>query len=409
MEKSYLRYRSSFTCGLITSPKCNIARDPANGNVLCGSARDVVCWDLQLGSVSCVLRGEVEDSGHMASPLDGARGEVVALAVPESAESKAGLRRAVAAAYAGGMLRVWRGRDELDRMEFDGHRGAVSLLRWCPAACSLCSGGANGDVLVWDAVAGSGSCRLRGHTAPVTDGCFVGRGWFDQKVRRVVVTAARDALIKVWDVDAEHCTQTVACEDTVRGIDCCDDEVAAAGEGSQLQLWRWSDNLEQASSMRRQRPSEACTQLRFSTHGGRTIATLTSNALEVYRRRDREVAERKAKKRRKKRKEEALLTVGDEWETLAVIFPEDKPRSFTFEATDLDFVIGTRSNTLERHRIAAHDDDPTLVSKVEVTGHRSAVRSVSLSADAKAVAAASIAGAFSKTIRLLLCSLPGDL
>lgn len=403
MEKSYLRYRSGWSCGVVTSPRCNIAFDPVRGEVVCGSVRDVVCWQAEVGNVESVLRGEVEDSGYETSALEGARGEVVAVAVPSSSRED-GLRLALAAGYASGLVRVWRGRDELDRFDLDGHRGAVAALRWCPAACSLCSGGPNGDVVVWDVVAGSGSCRLRGHASVAADCCFLA-GWDRPGQRRILVTVAHDALVKIWDVDAEHCMQTVVCEGRARAVDRGGLEAAAAGDFGEVRWWVWEEEaIVERGATKRARPGEPCAQLRFCP-GQERIAALTPTALEVYRRSD--------KKKRKR---------SSEWVAIAVVFPEDKPRSFAWESPDT-VVFGTRHNTIERHaHRAEREDDQTLLGKVEVTGHRSAVRSVSLSADGQALAAASTAGIklwrtgdgrLSRSVRakkaLAVKFLPGDL
>lgn len=396
MDKSYLRYRSSWASGVICSAKCNI--DVSDGVVACGSVRDVVCWDMSLGTSTQVLRGEVEESGYATSPLDGARGEVVRVAY---GKKDSATQLALAAGYASGLVRVWRGRDEDDRVEVDGHRGAVTVLRWCPAACRVCSGGANGDFVVWDALSGGGSCRLRGHSGQATDCCFVGRGWDDDldPAQKLLVTTARDALLKVWDVDAEHCVQTVyggGVESALRGVDYGSGRICAAGEGSELRVWHFDENefANNGSSMRRSRPSEPCTQLRFMSNDGKRIGLLTTTALEVYARRSADVVKKKTKRRLKRKAHEEeedsslqqLPTAGDEWELLAVVFPEEKPRSFACWSQSVVY-FGTKNNTLEKHRVAGEE---SLIGKIEVPGHRSAVRAVSCRENA--VAAASTSG-----------------
>ena len=179
-----------WAAGAICSPRSNIAA-LGDGRLVCGAVRDVVSWDARTGEVSSY--GAPEPRGGAAeSATDGPRGEVVAVAV--------GVDGAVAAAYASGLVRCWpRGaKDVEDSSDFDGHRAPVGALRWCPAridgarkryfcsgastrgesleramlfarlsqaAATLCSGGANGDVVLWDVVAERGAARLRGATA----------------------------------------------------------------------------------------------------------------------------------------------------------------------------------------------------------------------------------------------------
>ena len=80
MEKNYLRYAPQWFAGVITSPRAPVAALPNTKEVVCGAGRDVVCWRVRTGERTRTLRRGDETDLVGASPLDGPRGEVVAVA-----------------------------------------------------------------------------------------------------------------------------------------------------------------------------------------------------------------------------------------------------------------------------------------------------------------------------------------
>lgn len=69
----------------------------------------------------------------------------------------------------------------------------------------LASGGSDGSVVLWDIVAETGLFRLLGHRGGITDIMFVRLGVFDG-----LISTSLDGLVKVWDLDGQCCTQTIA-------------------------------------------------------------------------------------------------------------------------------------------------------------------------------------------------------
>ena len=161
MEKNYLRYAPQWFAGIITSPRAPVAALPNTKEVVCGAGRDVVCWRVRTGERTRTLRRGDETDLVGASPLDGPRGEVVAVA--------AAVDGSIAAACASGLVRVWRG-DADTPQAHDHHRAAVQALRWCPFAATLVTGGARS------------ACRAGGRCAGGAVRRGTGAWWLNCKV-----------------------------------------------------------------------------------------------------------------------------------------------------------------------------------------------------------------------------------
>lgn len=93
-----------------------------------------------------------------------------------------------------GAVRVWgtMGREELALF---GHVGRVTGLGVSPDGRTYASGGANGEVRLWDARTGAELLALRRHTAPVTHLEFAAGG--------KLMVSAGDAQLAVWDARPE--------------------------------------------------------------------------------------------------------------------------------------------------------------------------------------------------------------
>ncbi|MEE6527253.1 hypothetical protein FKM82_028505, partial [Ascaphus truei] len=57
-------------------------------------------------------------------------------------------------------------------------------------------------VIVWDVINESGLYRLKGHKDAVTQALFF-------KEKNLLITSGKDTLVKWWDLDTQHCFQTM--------------------------------------------------------------------------------------------------------------------------------------------------------------------------------------------------------
>lgn len=185
-------------------------------------------------------RGEQVSAWH-STGVTAAVGLICASPVEEPVD---GAGRVYAVAYADGSIRLWadQGMDGVELVTFNGHKKAATALAWDEDGTRVVSGGAEGEIVVWDVVGEVGLYRLKGHRGPVTAIHWLPHpegqghpGW--------LVTTAKDGLLKLWDLEVKHCVQTVV---VGRGeVTACavkaDDEgwhvVTGSGDG-EAKVWR---------------------------------------------------------------------------------------------------------------------------------------------------------------------------
>lgn len=69
----------------------------------------------------------------------------------------------VASGYADGSIRIWDCDKGSCETTLNGHKGAVTALRYNKVGSLLASGSKDNDVVLWDVVGETGLFRLRGH------------------------------------------------------------------------------------------------------------------------------------------------------------------------------------------------------------------------------------------------------
>ena len=99
---------------------------------------------------------------------------------------------------------------EEDPLTLNGHSSAVYIVKCRDGR--VASGSNDGTVILWDIVAESGLFRLLGHVGCVTDIGFVNNDSTYSKGVRLedgLVTCGVDGLVKIWDLKAQCCIQTL--------------------------------------------------------------------------------------------------------------------------------------------------------------------------------------------------------
>lgn len=126
-----------------------------------------------------------------------------------------------AVGYDDGKIRVWDSRTATVIITFNGHKTAVTQLKFDGSGARLASGSKDTDIIVWDLVAEVGVVRLRGHKDQITSLNFLAAEERDEDGEGVagsstdsvtsdtfLLSTSKDALIKVWDLTTQHCIET---------------------------------------------------------------------------------------------------------------------------------------------------------------------------------------------------------
>ena len=205
MVKAYLRYEQARAFGVVASPQAPPVYDDTGKHLVTAALERLAVWDVRRGVEAKSLLPPPRESGALPAVTRIARAEGSDL---------------VAAGHSDGTIRLWSLDDASTDVLLKGHRSEVTALRFNASGSMLVSGGKDTNVVVWDVVAETGLCRLRGHKDQVTDAVFAeadatagggapsGAAGGSSGVR--LVTCSKDATVKVWDLDTQHCAQTVA-------------------------------------------------------------------------------------------------------------------------------------------------------------------------------------------------------
>ena len=203
MVKAYLRYEQARAFGVIASPEaCPVYADEKGKLVVTAALERLAVWDVRRGVEHQSLIPPARESGLVPAVTKIARAPGSSL---------------VAAGAADGSIRLWNLEDGTSDVLLKGHKSEVTALRFNASGSLLVSGGKDTNVVVWDVVAEMGLCRLRGHKDQVTDAVFVEAASNAVSAAKTsasagarLVTCGKDAAVRVWDLDTQHCAQTLA-------------------------------------------------------------------------------------------------------------------------------------------------------------------------------------------------------
>jgi U3 small nucleolar RNA-associated protein 12 len=357
------------------------------------------------------------------APYDTSRGP--SLAVTSIATSLSSL---VAVGYADGSIRIWdleKGNSEKEvvcETTLNGHKGAVTILRFNNLGSMLASGSKDNDIILWDVVGESGLFRLRGHRDQVTDLVFL------DGVKKLV-SSSKDKFLRVWDLDTQHCMQIISGHHSeIWSVDADPEERYLVTGSADLELRFYTINstdsgkndskdtsaqnkwevLKLFGEIQRQNRDRVST-LRFNKSGSLLACQAAGKTVEIYRVLDEAESKRKAKRRlsRKKEKKEkksakadgevienvasgeelnnlSAITVLDVFKLLHTIRASKKICSISFCPINVKNSIATLALSLNNNLIETYSIDSSSTTKnvaIELQGHRSDVRSVTLSSD----------------------------
>ncbi|KAL5546056.1 hypothetical protein UlMin_005743 [Ulmus minor] len=416
MVKAYLRYDPAATFGVIVSFGSNITYDSSGKHLLAPALERIGVWHVRQGICTRTL-----------DPSPASRGP--SLAVSSIAASPSTL---VASGYADGSIRIWDSEKGTCETTLNGHKGAVSALRYNKLGSMLASGSKDNDIILWDVVGETGLFRLRGHRDQVTDLVFLDNG-------KKLVSSSKDKFLRVWDLETQHCMQIVGGHHSeIWSIDIDPEERFLVTGSSDVELRFYTVNnelvdgqsidnvkgseivsngdvssqekwvvLKQFGELQRQSKDRVAT-LRFNKYGNFLACQVAGKTVEMFRVLDEAESKRKAKRRlhRKKEKKSAkgepemvengdtshgtgegnslVVTVSDVFKLIQTVRASKKICSISFsplkpKSSLATLALSLNNNLLEFYSIESEATNKTLA--IELQGHRSDVRSVTLSSD----------------------------
>ncbi|KAF9055211.1 WD40 repeat-like protein [Hymenopellis radicata] len=407
MVQSYLRHGPTQAFGLICSSSSNAVYDGKLAYV--PALEDVLVWDMKKGQMIAMWH----ETGH--------RAEVFAVG------------------YADGSIRLWNAAEGSVIATFNGHKKAVSALAFDEQGARLASGSQDTDLILWDVTAEAGLFRLRGHRDQVTCIRFLRPSekypsTSTTSLAGFLVTISKDTFMKVWDLTTQHCIQTVVAHRSdvwAMDVDPAQELLfTGSGEG-EVKAWKIDHDtlLEGLKETETGEVSKLITPFsdlplsstqrvaQISFHPTESYVAIQSHdrSVEVFRiRTEEEVLKKQArrKKRAKEKKdkagkeapvdeEDSEVKLVDLFTPHVVIRANAKIRSFDFAVDStsakggVQILMGLASNALEVYNIPAPSKsknaqpEASRLFSVDLPGHRTDIRSLSLSSDDQLLASAS--------------------
>ncbi|KAH0467263.1 hypothetical protein IEQ34_004501 [Dendrobium chrysotoxum] len=409
MVKAYLRYEPRLVFGVIVSVDSNISYDPSGKHLLAGALDSVAVWDIKKGICSTSL-----------SPSSGSSHSLAVTSIASSPSSSSSSSSSVASGHANGSIRLWDLSRGTCEATLNGHESAVTALRYNQLGSFVASGSKDCDIILWDVVAETGMFRLRGHRDQVTDLVFLDSA-------KKLVSCSKDKFVRVWDLEMQHCIQIVSGHHSeVWSLDVDPNErfLVTGSADLELRFYLIRNELEEMDNsskwevlkhygeIRRQNKERLAT-VRFNKSGSLLACQEAGRTVEIYRVLDASNARSKAKRRVRRKKEKLLaktveegkengnldslqnvsamavlepdVLVSDVFKLLQVLRASKKICSIAFCPTvSTKGSLGTLSLSLNNNMLETYSIEEGRVEKkhtVELPGHRSDIRSVTLSSD----------------------------
>ncbi|KAJ1899663.1 beta transducin [Kickxella alabastrina] len=448
MVKSYLRYEARSVFGIISSPTGNAVFDHSGKLSITPALENVIVWDIKKGTQ--VARWS--DSENKA--------EVTCIARNPNGKD-------YAVGYADGSIRLFDLTNNAVNVILNGHRGSISALEFDPTGTVLASGARDTDLILWDVVGEVGLYKLRGHKDEITGIAFLpsskdADSALNASSEGYIVTSSKDTLVKLWDLRARHCVQTlVTHRSEVWSLAVSPDRRLLVTGTSDMDMRVWSIDIEKLEDTSVDRSNlsaedaakswEAITEygtiqraskdrvvdLQFHPTGLYLACLSSDKQVEVFRTRThaeikKKMARRQKRTREKRKKDKdsmdadgdesnsggsgdeadentSEITAADELTSFKVIRTSAKPVSLDFNPTESDIaalhrqsslqiLVSQNNNSLHTWNLPipppgkttkqANLPEPSLMSSIEMLGHRSEPRTLALSSDNELIASA---------------------
>lgn len=341
---------------------------------------------------------------------------------------------------------------------FNGHKSAITCLAFDKSGTRLASGAKDTDIILWDLVAEVGLFKLRGHKDQV-----VGLQWIypsaaenngdgstatdEEFTEGFILSASKDALVKIWDVSSQHCLETHLAQTNgecwAMGVSPDTSGCITAGSDGELKVWSIDLHSLNRSSKAVDDGEVHCLQDRgtlhrqsrertvdVSFHPGADYFTVhgMEKAVEIWRIRSQDEVSRSLARKRKRRREKgtaaeevnghadmdadkadegdaAVPQITDVFVPYMIVRPGGKVRSVDWISNragnkkNLRLLTALTNNMLEVYEIPTREStkksnsdeqtDYIRTFSLDMPGHRTDIRSIHLSSDDRMLASAS--------------------
>ncbi|KAF8389466.1 hypothetical protein HHK36_026161 [Tetracentron sinense] len=408
MVKAYLRYEPAASFGVVVSVESNISYDSSGKHLLAPALENIGVWNVRQGVCSKTL-----------SPSPASRGHSLAVTSIASSPSPSSL---IASGYADGSIRIWDSDKGTCETTLNGHTGATTALRYNNIGSLLASGGKDKAVILWDVVAETGLFRLIGHNDQVTDLVFLDSS-------KKLVSSSKDKFLRVWDIEARYCMQIISSHHSeIWSIDIDPEErylvtgsgdpelrfYTVNGEHSNLKGTEKSSKenkwqvFKQFGEIQRQ-SKDRVASVRFNKSGNLLACQVAGKTVEIFRVLDEAESKRKAKRRIHRRREKKsakgaseatengvtnpvageegnipVVEVPDVFKLLQTLRASKKICYISFCPINQKNSLATLALSLNNNLLEIYSIETSTATKtlaIELPGHRSDVRSVTLSSD----------------------------
>lgn len=413
------------------------SRPAGSGRAYAAANEEVLCWDVKKGELLSRWR-------------DSTCTEQVTVICRSDVDPDV-----FAVGYADGSIRVWDSRTSTVVISFNGHKSAITTLSFDRSGTRLASGAKDTDIVLWDLVSEVGVFKLRGHKGEITGLHFLHpANSTEQELDGVeeetaadqafLLSTSKDALIKIWDVNSQHCIETHIAQSNgecwALGVSPDGSGCMTAGNDGELKVWA----IDLAGLAKAGLSVGEATEQRYLHERGvlyrqgkdRTLGIAfyarsdyiavhgSERLIEIWRiRSEGEVQKaltRKRKRRREKAKNEsneehpepeaaeesvniADASIGDvivPYVTVRIAPGGGKVRSISWMhirgSKKLQMLVSTDSNLIDVYEIpqkgkSKSEEEPeySRTLSVELAGHRNDIRALALSSDDRMLASAS--------------------
>lgn len=415
-------------------------RDTSAGVAYVPANEDVLSWDIKKGEL--LRRWHDKDNRALATCIARSKTDEDIFAV----------------GYADGSIRLWDAQTSSLVVKFDGHRSAVTCLKFDKSGTKLASGSKDTDVIVWDLVRETGLVRLRGHKEQITGLSFLqlerassGEDDNDQLMtdndvsEGFIVSTSKDAIIKLWDVASQYCIETHVTQSNgecwAMGVSSDGSAMITAGNDGELKVWIVNvdgllDHLARLEEpaegffltdrgVLHRQSTERTVGIQFHPKASYIAIHGSEKAVELWRIRTSSEIKKSLARKRKRAREKALAAdekdldgdahmkdgeddiskapVNEIFVFNVIVRTGGKVSSVDWaggrSSKALQLLVATTNNQLELYTIPVQlshknsrpsdTDEYERSLAVDLPGHRTDVRAVALSSDARMLATAS--------------------